>query len=247
MMRQTAFVGMTTPVDSAHLLLRLFELRREPGLQRASAWFIGEFNPSSAEELVAFGAGPQEPRIRLVLEYWEMAASLVTHGAVDAEMFVDASQDMLTVFAKVEPFLAELRRDSPDLLRHLEAVVRSIRGSSERVVALRERSRASSVATADNRSRVRVVARLSARTEHVAEVRSLLAALVTATRGESGCVSYELLHNSTDPADFTIVGEWADAAALEAHAASPHFADTSARLPLLLSSPADIRHYSVVL
>ena len=41
---------MTTPVDSATLILKLFELRREPVLREARAWFLRDFNPQTLEE-----------------------------------------------------------------------------------------------------------------------------------------------------------------------------------------------------
>lgn len=38
---------MPTPFESAQLNLQLFDLRREPVLRAARAWFLGEFNPDS--------------------------------------------------------------------------------------------------------------------------------------------------------------------------------------------------------
>ena len=93
---------------------------------------------------------------------------------------------------------------------------------------------------------VRVVARITARREHVSEVRDILEGLVGPTRAERGCLGYELLHNSRDPTDFTFVEEWSDPAALDAHASSPHFLDAYARLPELLDGPVDIRRYSLI-
>ncbi len=58
---------------------------------------------------------------------------------------------------------------------------------------------------------LRVIARVRAKTEHIAQVREILAALVEPTRRELGCVSYELLQNSSDPADFVFVEKWASA------------------------------------
>ncbi|MDQ2856133.1 MAG: antibiotic biosynthesis monooxygenase, partial [Acidobacteriota bacterium] len=55
---------------------------------------------------------------------------------------------------------------------------------------------------------LRVVARIMALPDKVDEVRSLLEALVEPTRNEAGCISYELLQNKSDPADFTFVEEW---------------------------------------
>ena len=61
----------------------------------------------------------------MVLGYWDMAASLVTAGAIDADAFRAAHGEMFGTFCKVQPFLAEMRAASGELdfCRHLEAVV----------------------------------------------------------------------------------------------------------------------------
>ncbi len=61
----------------------------------------------------------------MVLGYWDMAASLVTTGAIDAEAFLAAHGEVFATFSKVQPFLAEMRRASgePDFCKHVEAAV----------------------------------------------------------------------------------------------------------------------------
>ena len=73
----------TTPVDSANLLLKLYELRREEKMRKGrDFWFT--FNPTSAQEYMAAMAGPDSGYIRMVSSYWEMACSFVVNGAIDA-------------------------------------------------------------------------------------------------------------------------------------------------------------------
>jgi hypothetical protein len=117
---------MPTPFESAQLNLQLFDLRREPVLREARAWFLSEFNAESLADLVPLASGPRNASFRMVLSYWEMAASLVTTGAIDAEAFRAAHGEIFATFCKIEPFLAEMRTASgePDLCRHMEAVVR---------------------------------------------------------------------------------------------------------------------------
>jgi hypothetical protein len=79
----TLFAGMPTPFESAQLNLQLFALRRDPVLREARAWFLREFTPASFEELQAVAGGERNASFRMVLGYWDMAASLVTTGAVD--------------------------------------------------------------------------------------------------------------------------------------------------------------------
>jgi quinol monooxygenase YgiN len=153
---------------------------------------------------------------------------------------------MLTTFAKVEPFLDALRADTPGFVEHMEKVLRPVPQSAERMAALREYFRANAPKAEAPRTPVRVVARLTAKLEHVAEVREILSGLVEKTRTEPGCVEYALLVNSADPTDFTFVETWTDNAALDAHSASVHVVEASTRLPRLLAGPADIRRYGVL-
>ena len=116
---------MPTPFESALLNLRLFELRREPVLREARDWFSREFNPESFEELVALAGGPRNASIRMVLGYWDMAASMVTSGAIDAKAFLAAHGEVFLTFAKIRPFLSQMREASgePEFCKHLEEVV----------------------------------------------------------------------------------------------------------------------------
>jgi hypothetical protein len=116
---------MPTPYESARLNLQLFELRREPALREARAWFTTEFTPESFAELAALAGGARNASFRMVLGYWDMAASLVTSGAIDGDAFRAAHGEIYLAFAKVHPFLAELRALTGEagFCRHVEAVV----------------------------------------------------------------------------------------------------------------------------
>jgi hypothetical protein len=134
---------MTTPVDSATLVLKLFELRREPVLREARAWFLRDFNPRSLDEALVLVGGPKNDWFRMVIGYWDMAASFVVHGAIDAEMFRTGNTEIIATFAKLQPFLADIRRVSgiPEFARHMETVVVGTPGSTERLALLREQFR----------------------------------------------------------------------------------------------------------
>jgi hypothetical protein len=121
----TTGMAMPTPFESATLNLHLFELRREPVLRESRHWFLVHFNPESFDELAAIVSGARNASFRMVLGYWDMAASLVTTGAIDAEAFRAAHSEIFATFGKIEPFLAELRARShePDFCKHIEAVV----------------------------------------------------------------------------------------------------------------------------
>src|SRR5439155_18482015 len=113
------------PFESAQLNLQLFDLRREPVLREARAWFVTEFNPDTMSELVAVVSGERNASFRMVLGYWDMAASLVTTGAIDADAFRAAHGEIFATFGKIQPILGELRAASgePDFCKHVEAVV----------------------------------------------------------------------------------------------------------------------------
>lgn len=93
---------------------------------------------------------------------------------------------------------------------------------------------------------LRVIARARAKIEHVAQVQEILSALVEPTRREPGCLSYELLQNSSDPTDFVFVEQWANAEAEQAHFATPHLLSMLQRLAELLAAEPEICRYTTL-
>jgi quinol monooxygenase YgiN len=93
---------------------------------------------------------------------------------------------------------------------------------------------------------VKVVARITARPEKVAELTSLLLSLVGPTRKEEGCVSYQLLRNKANECEFVLVEEWENNAALDAHLTTPHLLESFLKAKPLLAKMLDVRKYSVV-
>jgi hypothetical protein len=124
----------------ADLILKLYELRREQTMREARNWFFF-FNPQSPEDFMDVLMSDKSGFYRMVVSYWEMAASFVNHGAIDPEMFNDANGEHFFVFAKVEPFLPMLRETSgnPDFLAHLEKLVKDTPNYEARMTAIRER------------------------------------------------------------------------------------------------------------
>ena len=116
---------MPTPFESAQLNLQLFELRREPALREARAWFLAEFNPETLEDLIRLIGDERNASFRMVLGYWDMAASMVTTGAIDGTAFLAAHGEVFLTFAKIHPFLSQMREAAgePEFCKHLETVV----------------------------------------------------------------------------------------------------------------------------
>jgi len=132
---------MSTAVDSANLILKLYELRRENTMRQARN-FMFTFHPTSAQEYMAGVMGPNGAFIRMTTSYWEMACSFVVSGAIDATIFNDSNGEHIITFAKVEPFLADLRAMmGPTLFKSLEQVCLSPLVGIEKVRATGERMR----------------------------------------------------------------------------------------------------------
>jgi len=106
---------LASPADAA-TILKLYELRTETVMRDARAWVTGEFWPETAEDFFAVANNPADRHnawLRQVISYWEMAASLVLHGAVSAELFVDCNGEGFFLLAKFAPILEEVRVQNP--------------------------------------------------------------------------------------------------------------------------------------
>ena len=116
---------MTSKYESADLLLKLYDLRRESVMRKARAWFRNDFRPETAQDVLAAYRGKESASYRMVTTYWNMAAALVLHGAIDEQMFADVNGEHLMVFRRLRPFLGELRAalGNPGYLNNLERLI----------------------------------------------------------------------------------------------------------------------------
>jgi len=132
---------LSSPYESATLLIRLYELRRDSTMREARTWYARSFAPTSVDDILATLGGPNSAQFRMVTSYWEMAASFANHGAIDMEMFNEANGEHLLVFAKVQPFLAEYRTRTgfTAYLESLEKLVTTAPGLTEKLAAVRAR------------------------------------------------------------------------------------------------------------
>lgn len=127
-------------VESADLILKLYDLRREKKMRKARNWIFG-FNPQSADEIMQTMMDEKNgPYLRMVTSYWDMAATFVVEGAIEADMFNKTAGEHIMVFAKVEPFLAELREkfQAPEAFASLEKLIMSMPDGAERVKKTQE-------------------------------------------------------------------------------------------------------------
>lgn len=111
-------------------ILKLYELRRDEEMRRARKWYFSEFAPQSVMDILKLYRGGEgaSAYFRMVTSYWDMAASLVNNGAIDAKTFLDANTEHLFIYTKIQPFLEEIRTifGEPDYLLQLEQLVLSI-------------------------------------------------------------------------------------------------------------------------
>jgi hypothetical protein len=107
-------------------ILKLYELRREDQMRAARQWFYTEFDPQSAMDIIGLYRGGERAsaNFRMVVSYWDMAASFVLNGAIDEKLFQDANGEHLFVFAKIQPFIAGVREvfREPDFFLNLETL-----------------------------------------------------------------------------------------------------------------------------
>lgn len=142
---------LATPAD-AEIILKLYELRTEAVMREARSWVIGKFWPNTVDDFLAVMMNPthpHNPHLRQVLSYWEMAAALVLHGAVSAELFVDANGEGFFLMAKFAHLLEGIREKNPQFLaktselvnrfntagQRYEAILKSVEGIRERLAA----------------------------------------------------------------------------------------------------------------
>jgi hypothetical protein len=105
---------MATAAD-AELVLKLYELRQEETLRKARRFLVFEFNPKTVEELRVVSRDTRSeynPCWRQAMSFWEMAASMVLRGSLDADLFLDSSVEGILIYAKFHHFHAETEKQS---------------------------------------------------------------------------------------------------------------------------------------
>ena len=125
---------LASPADAA-TILKLYELRTEAELRRARAWMTGEFWPNTVEEFFAVAQNPADPHnawFRQVVTYWEMAAAIVLHGAVSAELFVDCNGEGFFLLAKFAHILDGIRAQMPTFFVKTNELVTQVSSASLR-------------------------------------------------------------------------------------------------------------------
>jgi hypothetical protein len=102
--------------DDVHLIIKLYEMRREPRLREARMWFAASFKPRTLDEFRSLCPPGSEANAsyRMVTTYWEMVASFLTSGVLNPELFYQSGRELLFTWERVRVIVPALR----DSYRH---------------------------------------------------------------------------------------------------------------------------------
>jgi hypothetical protein len=129
--------------DEAGLILKLYDLRREDTMRAARDWFFRDFNPQSIADFNGALFGEHSGHVRMVVSYWDMAASMVNHGAISLDFFTDCNGEHIGVFSKIELLLPEIRGAyGPQFAANLEKLIDATPDGRKRSAEGRERMKA---------------------------------------------------------------------------------------------------------
>jgi hypothetical protein len=116
--------------DDVNLILKLFELRREERMRKARRDFARlKRCQSIAEFQAAYPQGSEiEESVRMVTSYWDMAASFVTSGVLNQELFLQSGGELLFTWEKIKDLVPEMRQafNSPRHLSNMETVAKAL-------------------------------------------------------------------------------------------------------------------------
>jgi hypothetical protein len=116
--------------EQVNLMLRLYEERREPKLREAREWFATNFHVQNIDDVtrVSPPGSQASAYMRMVLTYWEMAASIVNRGLIDEEFFFENTGEQWIVWEQAKPVVAGWRAmfSNPLFLSNLEEQVKRL-------------------------------------------------------------------------------------------------------------------------
>ena len=121
--------------QDAELILKLYELRRDPEMRRARSFLLTEFAATDWEAVRPhFMTGSDLDRhIRMATSYWEMVAAFVNRGLLDEDLFFDTHGEALVVWNKVKAIVPGARKQiRPTWLWNLERLARRQQAWRER-------------------------------------------------------------------------------------------------------------------
>jgi len=133
----------------AELVLRLYELRRDPVMRDSRDAMFTKFMPKTYDDLKAVAtnnANPLNAAYRQTTSYWEMVYGMAKHGILHTDFLMESAGEGLYLYAKALPWLDKLRADTnrPQLFQNYEWVVNNsavAKASFARITAAVEKLR----------------------------------------------------------------------------------------------------------
>lgn len=148
----------------AELLLRLYEVRREPELRKARAWFLTEFKAQSWDEIKAdyLKHSEQDRWFRQVISYWEMVGTLVNRGVLHPDLLFDSTGEDVVTWERCKPWVEGARASiRPTYLYQFEKLVKDHLAFRARILAASRTGK--NGGSANGRARTRKTARARSR------------------------------------------------------------------------------------
>jgi hypothetical protein len=96
--------------------LRFYDMRREEKMRAARSWFVTNFKVKTMAEFnqLCLPGSEESANARMVISYWDMAASFVTAGVLNQQLFFESGRELLVVWLRVKPIVSEARTTFTD-------------------------------------------------------------------------------------------------------------------------------------
>lgn len=110
--------------EQVNLMLKLYDMRREPRLREARNWFSQHFQASSVEEMMQKYPPWSEENlnVRMTVSYWDMVAGMANRGLIDDDLFFENTGEAWAVWERIKALMPGWRAalKDPHIFSHLE-------------------------------------------------------------------------------------------------------------------------------
>jgi hypothetical protein len=130
-------MGVNQHYEGVELMLRLYDLRREPRLRKAQNWYLESFYPKSLKEIERnYPHGSTEKTyIKMVLTYWDMVAGILNRGLMDQSLFFENNGEMWVTWDRIRRLVPAWRPSHKNL-----ALFRNMEDACKRSGEAREKN-----------------------------------------------------------------------------------------------------------
>jgi quinol monooxygenase YgiN len=93
---------------------------------------------------------------------------------------------------------------------------------------------------------IHVMASIVVKPEHAATAKTMLVELAASSRGEPGCLGYELFQRPDAPHVFQTVEQWRSQGDVDGHMKTPHVAAAIGAAMPMLASPLEVHGFAKI-